>query len=997
MRRMLFILGLYSIFAYFSSSIFANDKLLFDPRPHLIFPSYEAQTLGKIAEIPVDLYTGRTNISIPLFTISYNGIEIPISLSYHGGGIKVNEESGLVGTGWTLNAGGGVSRIVRGMPDELYNIEAGAYGYDNLNSGTNEFINEIMHRGRPNDPKDLLLDTSKSSRYMLKQMETYGQLFDGYRIDIAPDNYMFCVSGLSGAFVGKQPKYIQTQGGCTLEYYQSNDSYILKDLNGHKYTFRNHENKIFQYRPIDVMNPIIYEDVGVQTFKYVSAWWLSSILSPAGDSITFIYEEEQQLPQRESFYGYTEYRTMDAYASPISKTKKHDEYNDPYKRVGLDTIYRQLLSEIRTPYCRLKFSYKKSKYGYSQLSEITIHSVVENNDCDTIESFEFIYDNIYFQSKLIKLKHWGRNKDKYQLYSFTYHSISDTIDYINRDHWGYYSKESNGRFASKSYFGIQVTELKNSNYTERYADTENSSNNMLKSITYPSGLLVNFEWEPHDFSQLSAVGTEAHRKLGEYDYSNSQSEDCKVGGVRIKRIEHTDNGRQVLTKEYSYVDSAGNSTGVLAYPPRYASLYPKISYVEFSELTDLSSHELWCDLLVLRSNGLPYTLNGGGHIEYGKVTEITKLNNQYNSTQMNKIDYYYSTSVETENSDIDDTQYDTLIAADMLQLTSMRHRRGDLIKKVEYTDDHKETIYNYQIIEQNNVTQIPGYLFPIADYQESHTHVTDNNNHSLNPYKNFGIVKYRVIPYNKRVDTILVSSDKINSYDIYTYADTTYSSSVIANLPISHAYANSQGEEFIEHYQYEGNTNKIKKCTTTTKEGEFIKGYGFEYDEKCRLKAKIIARINSNNTPKIEHLVWDTVEVYEYDLITNQVVQIKNRESDIVTTYLWSYGGAYPVAEITNANLDEVQNALGISIDDITKSYEPNISEIDKLRGQLDAAQVKTMTYLPLIGMTSYTDMNGYTLYYEYDSFGRICEISEKVGQTKNVLKSFNYNLRNQY
>ena len=81
-----------------------DDKLHTDPRVQISLPSTEAQSLGKFSEVPVDLYTGRVNINIPLFTISHNDIEVPISLSYHGGGIKVDDECGLVGLGWTLNA-----------------------------------------------------------------------------------------------------------------------------------------------------------------------------------------------------------------------------------------------------------------------------------------------------------------------------------------------------------------------------------------------------------------------------------------------------------------------------------------------------------------------------------------------------------------------------------------------------------------------------------------------------------------------------------------------------------------------------------------------------------------------------------------------------------------------------------------------------------------------------------------------------------------------------
>ena len=46
--------------------------------------------------------------------------------------------------------------------------------------------------------------------------------------------------------------------------------------------------------------------------------------------------------------------------------------------------------------------------------------------------------------------------------------------------------------------------------------------------------------------------------------------------------------------------------------------------------------------------------------------------------------------------------------------------------------------------------------------------------------------------------------------------------------------------------------------------------------------------------------------------------------------------------------------------------------------------------------MTSHTDAKGYAQYYEYDDFGRISEIYENVNGTKNILKSFDYQLQNQ-
>ena len=77
-----------------------------------------AAALGKYGEVPVSLYTGIPNISIPLYDIAVKGFHLPISLSYHAGGIKVEDVPSWVGMGWSLNAGGVLNRQQQGIPDE---------------------------------------------------------------------------------------------------------------------------------------------------------------------------------------------------------------------------------------------------------------------------------------------------------------------------------------------------------------------------------------------------------------------------------------------------------------------------------------------------------------------------------------------------------------------------------------------------------------------------------------------------------------------------------------------------------------------------------------------------------------------------------------------------------------------------------------------------------------------------------------------------------------
>jgi len=88
------------------------------PIPKVIPPSPDAAGLGKYGSTPVGLHTGIPGISIPLYTVKSGNLELPISISYHASGVKVNEIASWVGLGWSLNAGGVVTRSVVGKSDE---------------------------------------------------------------------------------------------------------------------------------------------------------------------------------------------------------------------------------------------------------------------------------------------------------------------------------------------------------------------------------------------------------------------------------------------------------------------------------------------------------------------------------------------------------------------------------------------------------------------------------------------------------------------------------------------------------------------------------------------------------------------------------------------------------------------------------------------------------------------------------------------------------------
>ncbi len=81
-------------------------------------PSAEAFAEGRLLETTANSLTGVVPVNIPLHVINSNKLSLPISLSYNASGVKVSDPASYVGMGWSLSAGGMISRSVVGVRDE---------------------------------------------------------------------------------------------------------------------------------------------------------------------------------------------------------------------------------------------------------------------------------------------------------------------------------------------------------------------------------------------------------------------------------------------------------------------------------------------------------------------------------------------------------------------------------------------------------------------------------------------------------------------------------------------------------------------------------------------------------------------------------------------------------------------------------------------------------------------------------------------------------------
>lgn len=69
--------------------------------------------------VNVDMYTGTGYANVPIYSYSINGLDLGIALSYNAKGVKVDQLASSVGLGWSLQAGGSISRQAKGLEDEV--------------------------------------------------------------------------------------------------------------------------------------------------------------------------------------------------------------------------------------------------------------------------------------------------------------------------------------------------------------------------------------------------------------------------------------------------------------------------------------------------------------------------------------------------------------------------------------------------------------------------------------------------------------------------------------------------------------------------------------------------------------------------------------------------------------------------------------------------------------------------------------------------------------
>ncbi|RXE73173.1 hypothetical protein ED551_09810 [Muribaculaceae bacterium Isolate-013 (NCI)] len=588
---------MYIFLAYFAIALTSEAQV---PRVSKYLPSMDAASLGEYGDIPMSLYTGRAQVSIPLVTLEDGDHSIPITLDYLGGGIKVEQMPGYMGMGWVLNVPGCITRQVRGKyQDECrprYEGESyekgGKYGYYYIDKNVKNFsawnyrpgmLNQIYDRAKNHsDTLDLEPDRfsfsfpgghgnfylNENGQWMVQCNKEVKVEFDWDN----PDNFTRIFNRKKDYGDCYNMNFKTPPVMTAIARSDNIKGFTLIDDDGTRYTYGKDENAIeFSIPVVNQMNSGVV----------ATAWYLTKIEYIDGKCATFRYkrvEYDFQLQLTDA----TEYSSIG---------NKQAYFGVSSGEYGGSLIFPVYPSSFSFGGCTLSFSFDGTSSNKRQLQPDYYHAFDKNlgikhfpvlsdalnddgnrfSNSQAIDSlvavrplrrilfggnkgtynWEFEYSNNSSQrltlQKMKAAAYNGHPNEEECVYTFEYISPERLPQYHTRqfDKWGYY----NG-FTANIYFP-----------DTRPVNPQLAAYGSLSKIVYPTGGYTRFEYEGNCYSKQVS---DDRRIL------KNNSEDSIGGGIRVKSIFNSPTGKsadEFLYRSFEYSDN-GRSTGELLQPVR---------------------------------------------------------------------------------------------------------------------------------------------------------------------------------------------------------------------------------------------------------------------------------------------------------------------------------------------------------------------------------------------------------------------------------------------
>ncbi len=493
-------------------------------------PPPNASSIIKNGMLSVNKNTGSPNVNIPLYTLKGQKLSTAVSLSYNSTGIKVDEVAGRAGMGWALNAGGVVTRTLRGSPDE---------------SNT-----RITPPATPGNDCNTYTFLDRADRYYAP----------GSGYDAQPDLFNFNMNGHSGSFVfdgsgaamAVNPEQFKIEsnfaGGATWNFRITTNDGIIYTFGGDDATEKS--------KRMSSCGRAINDSLA-------NAWYLTEIKHPNGETITFTYTKLAYKYDS----GITETKT---WASGCGVPTNPDPCMHVVGTRG------ELLTTITNNFTTISFSYiSRSDVGDKLVSEISIKAAATPGV--TIGKFILTYTEetaAAFSAVTVMagvsgiaptktpyltgLKEESQGAEYYRQHYFSYYEPNQRPPRCSyaQDHWGYFNGINNSTLIPPPADPVTASNIPTAN-ANRSPSESSARKGLLKTITYPTGGTETIEYGINKF------------------YNTFTSSHQEVGGLRVTKITTQNPPESPIVKKYYYGQFATMDQSSLLSAPN--PVYEKIT------------------------------------------------------------------------------------------------------------------------------------------------------------------------------------------------------------------------------------------------------------------------------------------------------------------------------------------------------------------------------------------------------------------------------------
>lgn len=908
-------------------------------------PTPKAQEMTRYGNLPVDLNSGVVSLEIPLWTYSDGDFTIPVSLRYSSSGFRPGEPTGEAGLGWTLMAGGAITREIRGIDDFA---EGGYHGSSQPSASAVYGLLSTL---------DLHDDTVP--RIQSQQWET------------SSDVYHFTMPGHSGSFLIDQSGNFRcygTQAGSgtySVEYSSVTKGFTITAGDGYKYHFGCSDASREEMPDSDgVWAPLQPQEVQAT----IVTWLLEEIEAPDHRTVKFDYTGHGTpltVPSSSSTDVVTSFgpglnTCSGGWENPVETRYKYATQVYTSYLTGI-SVEERFAASSKTVF---SFTWQVQEYTeepsnaydyfYTRLIRpLRKLSRVEYGDGGPvlrIASLSYTYRNQRPLLTSVSLDSLGTWKMEYAPGALA-GLLTNAVDY-----WGFY----NGRDTTR--ISAVAPTVVDGNYDEsippttvfRDPDTTGSMRGMLTKVTWPSGGSTTVAYEANRAAKIVLRRSSGVFLPALYDVSAMLHSDL-CGGVRVRSVTDDDGLGHTSTRTFSYADANGLSSGIVQQFNRY-----------FLRLLDTLGTPTPVMAPQLHFPGSGFDQR---HVAYGSVMETfpdgSTVRTDFTSWT-DEPDAYstHSLSIPGTFPSGLGTDYDSFLMNVFREPDSRAYCRG-LPKKVtmkdaagnvsrEVTTTYGDVGEDYAAYVVRCETKWYSARHFFSDRLPSAVTTVD---HPSSGTSLTSTVTYSYDAKGRRDTTETVRWDGSRVRGITGYVTTAGAPALLPSVRSSHV-------------REPGGSSFLPTEAMT---------YAYVHaDSLWNLVSEVHTLWGRDAAGAWTGSTADSSAFGHYDVFGNPRQAMFN---GLAHAFVWGYGGRYLVADVKGGTYYDLPVALqgtlpgGLS--------DTLVATLHALSGK----EVRSFSYSPSVGVTRVIDRSGRSCSYGYDAYGRLSSASDAYA----LLRTFGY------